>query len=150
MSSRVNVSRKIDPTNDLLCFKFSPRFSLIKFCWRIPKPPLKIANNAAKEIIFNPPSCISTIKTNWPLKLSTTETSTKLNPVTQLADILVNSAVIKSRCPDPAVISGSINNNVPRTIRNKKLTTNKDGALKLLLGRNSPTRPNSKPTITRT
>ena len=144
------VNLKIAPIKERLRLRSSPRFSLMKFAWRMPKPPRRIANNAAKEIIFNPPSCIRIITTIWPLLLSISLISIRLKPVTQLAEILVNKAVKKSNPLWPLmVISGSIKRPVPMRMSSTKLRTNRVGGLSLLLGNNSPTFPNSKPTMTR-
>ena len=147
INSIVNVRRKIEPTSLPLCNMLSPRFSLMKFCWRIPNPPLRIANKAANEMMFSPPNCMSIITIICPLKLRTVEISIKLNPVTQLALILVNNAVTKSKDPLPAFISGSINKPVPKAINSMKLIKSNAGGVRLKSGSRSPTFPNSKNTI---
>ena len=149
--SIIKVSLKIAEISDRERFKSSPKFSLMKFCCRIPKPPRSMAKSAAKEMIFNPPNCINSITMNWPLPLKTVLMSIKLKPVTQLAEILVNNAVNRSSPDSPGmVISGSINKQVPSAIKTKKLKTNSVGGLSFDCGKSSPTLPNSSPTMTRT
>ena len=106
-----------------------------------------MANKAAKEMIFKPPNCIKIITIICPLNERTVEMSIKLKPVTQLALMLVNSAVTKSKASAPAVISGSIKSVVPKAMRMIKLMINRDGGLKLKSGKRSPTFPNSKKTM---
>ncbi len=50
------------------------------------------ANIVAKEMIFNPPSCIKNNNRTCPLKEKYVAVSTTVSPVTQLALIEVNKA----------------------------------------------------------
>jgi len=76
----------------------------------------------------NPPTWIRTIITRCPKVVQWVAVSTTTNPVIQVAEVAVKSAVIKSTCPSRTA-QGVERSRVPIRIRAAKLTTNNRGGL---------------------
>ncbi len=77
---------------------------------------------------------MSTMRTNFPLKLRMEATSMMLRPVTLTADTEVNRASLKLRPLPLRVISGIQSRPAPMTMSRTKLVTSKAGGLILMWG----------------
>ena len=81
---------------------------------------------------------MSSRRTIWPLKVKKVIVSSTIRPVTQVAEVAVNSASIAFIPSPEVVISGIISRRVPTVVIPKKLRINMTAGCILTFGRTDP------------